>query len=91
MRKSLEEKIIYAVENEKLNFEKFFGKGCKWYHYYLVVVKLIWARNLCDSYEIYVYDDEYKNEHIATFTVDYVVQFNNNRFVPRLQKRDFYA
>ena len=72
MKKSLEEKLKYAVENHKLNFEKFFGNGCKWYNYYLVAWELVWARNFCDGYEIFVYSNEYRDEHIATFTVDYV-------------------
>jgi len=86
MKKSLEEKIRNAVENHRINFEKFFGKGCKWYGYYLAVWELTWARNFCDGYEIQVYDNEYKNEHIATFTLDYICEYNNGYYlVPRLQ------
>ena len=86
MKKSLEERLRYAIESDKFKFEKFFGNGCKWYSYYLVVWELVWARNFCDGYKIHVYDSEYKNEHIATFTVDYVLEYNNGYyFVPRLQ------
>ena len=51
MKKSLDKRLRYAVENHKLNFEKFLGKGCKWYHHYLIVWELVWARNFCDGYQ----------------------------------------
>jgi hypothetical protein len=86
MKQSLEEKLRCAVENHRLNFEKYFGNGCKWYHHYLVVDELILARNLWDGYEINVYDNEYRNEHIATFIVDYVLNPKDGYYlVPRLQ------
>jgi len=86
MKKSLEEKIRSAVENDKLNFEKFIGSGYKWYHYYLVVVELVWARNFCDGYDIYVYNNEFLDEHLATFKVDFVIKYNNGfNYVPRIQ------
>jgi len=86
MKKSLEERVRYAVENHKLNFEKYFGKGCKWYEYYLVANELIWVRNLRDGYEILVYSDEYRSECIAIFIVDYVPnQESGYCLVPRLQ------
>jgi len=72
MKKSLEERLKYAIENNNLIFEKFFGDGSKWYYYYLVVVELVWVRNFYDGYVIFVYNNEYQDEHIATFTVDYV-------------------
>jgi len=72
MKKSIEEKLRYSVENHKLNYEIFFGKGCKWYHHYFVVDELVWSRNFCGGYEIFVYDNEHQNEHIATFIVDYI-------------------
>ena len=86
MRKTLEEKLKNAVENRKLNYEKYFGNGCKWYQYYLVVIELVWARNFCDGYEINVYDSEVKSEHYGTFTVDYIASSKNPYGLsPRLQ------
>ena len=87
MKKTLEQKLKYAIDNDKFNFEKFFGNGHKWYNYYIVVVELVWARNLCDGYEIYVYDNEYKDNHIVTFTLDYITAYNNGYYsLPRLQQ-----
>jgi len=95
MKKSLEEKLRYVIENDKLNFEKFLGNGCKWYDHHLIVNELVWARNFRDGYELLIYSDEYKNEHIATFIIDYVVEYNHGyHFVPRLQTdyiREDYA
>ena len=86
MKKSLEERLRYAVENHKLNFEKFFGRGCKWYHNYLIVWELVWARNFCDGYQIFVYDNEYISEHNATFVVEDVPdQKGEYCLVPKLQ------
>ena len=91
MKKSLEEKLKYAVENHKLNYEKFFGKGCKWYHYYLEIWELVWARNFIDGYQIFVYDSKDRKEHYGTFTVDYIAS-SKNRYglVPRL-KTDYVS
>jgi hypothetical protein len=88
MKKSLEEKLKYAVENDRLKFEKFFGNGCKWYHYYLEIWELMWARNFCDGYKIHVYDSEERREHYGTFLVDYVFAEKGYQLVPRLQKQD---
>ena len=86
MRKTLEEKLRYAVENHKLNYEKYFGNGCKWYHYYLEIWELVWARNFCDGYKIFVYNNEYWNKHLATLTVDYVPNTKGSYcLVPRLR------
>jgi len=52
MKKSLEEKLKYAVENHKLKYEKYFGKGSKWYRYYLEIWELVWVRNFIDGYQI---------------------------------------
>ena len=56
MKKPLEDKLKYIVENHKLNYEKYYGDGCKWYNYHLEIWKLFWARNLRDGYKIFVYD-----------------------------------
>jgi len=86
MKKSLEEKIKYVVENHKLNYKKFFGCGCKWYHYYLVILELSWARDFCDGYKIFVYGDECKDDHIATFIVDYAPNPKDGCWLtPRIQ------
>jgi len=85
MKKSLEEQLKYAVENHKLNYEKYFGCGCKWYHYYLEIWELVWARNFCDGYQIFVYDSEDRRKHYGTYISEYVPEEKGYCFVPRLQ------
>jgi hypothetical protein len=86
MKKSLEEKLRLAVENHRLNYEKYFRKGCKWYNYYLEIGELVWARNFRDGYQIHVYDSEERKEHYGTFTVDYIASPKNRYgLVPRLK------
>jgi len=85
MKKSLEEKLKNAVENDRLNYKKYLGKGCKWYNYYLEIWELIWARNLCDGYKIHVYDSVDRKEHYGTFIVDYVPAEKGCWFTPTLK------
>ncbi len=66
----LEQKILKAIENNKLN-PNIFGER-HWYNYFIKVEGLVWARNLCDGYLIHVYSDGYKSEHLDTFTLEYV-------------------
>jgi hypothetical protein len=91
MKKTLEEKLRYAVENRKLNYEKYFGKGCKWYHYYLEILELVWAKDLRDGYKIHVYGSENRKEHYVSFTVDYVsCPKNPYGLIPRV-KTDYLS
>ncbi|MDR1984267.1 MAG: hypothetical protein LBQ28_05525 [Prevotellaceae bacterium] len=69
--KSLEEKIQRALYTNKLNPAKYTGKGKRWYNYYVEAYELVWARNFRDGYEIMVYENEEKREHLATVMVDY--------------------
>ena len=89
-RKTLEVKLRYAVENDKLKFSKYYGDGCKWYHYHLEIWVLVWARNFCDGYRIFVSDSEDKRKHYGTFTVDYVPAEKGYHLVPRL-KTDYLS
>ena len=92
MKKSLEEKLRNAVENNRFNYEKHFGDGCKWHDYHLIVNELVWARNIWDGYEIDVYTNEYRKQHIATLMVDYIPNPKGGYcFVPRLQTDYFNA
>lgn len=64
---NIETKILKAIDTNKLNPE-ILGER-KWYNYFISVNKLVWFRNLWDSYEIHVYSDEYKTLHLGTFKI----------------------
>jgi hypothetical protein len=64
--KSIEEKIIRAIENKKLNPEKLGER--KWYNYFIRVTELVWARNFYDGYKIEVYNEK-GGVHLATVKV----------------------
>ena len=64
---SIENKVIRAINTNKLNPTKLGER--KWYNYFISVDELIWARNFVDGYLIDIYSDEYKTEHLATYTL----------------------
>ena len=64
---TIETKIKQAVQTNKLN-PQILGER-KWYNYYIQVNKLIWNRNFWDGYQIHIYSDKYKTEHLATVTI----------------------
>jgi hypothetical protein len=64
---NLQAKILTAVKTNKLNPTKLGER--KWYKYFISVDELIWARNFVDGYLIDIYSDEYKTEHLATYTL----------------------
>jgi hypothetical protein len=85
--KSLEEKLKRAIETNKLNPDRYLGYGKYWYQYFLVATELVWARNLCDGYNLCFYDNDGKYErqtHIATFKLDYVLG-DHYYMQPRIQ------
>ena len=65
----LQIKILNALKNNKFNPNKLGDR--KWYNYFISIDELIWSRNLIDGYLIYIYSDEYKSEHIATYTLTF--------------------
>ncbi len=68
MRK-LQTKILQALQTKKFNPE-ILGER-KWYNYFISVDELFWARNFIDGYLIHVYSNEFKSEHLATYTLSY--------------------
>ena len=67
----LQTKILTALKTNKLNPTKLGER--KWYNYLISVDELFWARNFIDGYLIHIYSDEYKTEHLATYTLSYDV------------------
>lgn len=68
--------ILTALKTNKLNPNKLGER--KWYNYFIAVDELIWARNFVDGYSIDIYSDEYKTEHLATYTITYDVFKNED-------------
>ena len=66
---NLQNKILNALQTKKFNPEKLGER--KWYNYFISVDELVWARNFIDGYLIHIYSDEYKKEHLATYTLTY--------------------
>jgi hypothetical protein len=66
---NLQIKFQNALKNNKFN-PKILGER-NWYNYFISVDELIWARNFIDGYLIHIYSDEYKLEHLATYTLTY--------------------
>ena len=68
---NLQSKILKAIKTNKFNPARLGER--KWYNYFISVDELIWARNFVDGYLIHIYSDEYKTEHLATYTLTYNV------------------
>lgn len=64
MQLKIESKIRKALKTNRLN-PTILGER-NWYNYFIAVNELVWSRNLKDDYEIHVYNDESKSEHLAT-------------------------
>ena len=62
----IEEKIITAIDNNKLKLQN--GER-NWYQYYISIKELVWARNNHDGFVIDVYSDEFKSSHITTVLI----------------------
>ena len=67
----IQSKILTALKTNKLNPTKLGER--KWYNYFISVDELFWARNFVDGYLIDIYSDEYKKDHLATYTLTYDV------------------
>lgn len=72
----LQSKILTALKTNKLNPTKLGER--KWYDYFISVDELVWARNFVDGYCIDIYSNEYKTEHLATYTLAYDIFKNEN-------------
>ncbi|UGS23914.1 hypothetical protein [Flavobacterium channae] len=66
---NLQTKILNALKTNKLNPNKIGER--QWYKYFISIKELVWARNFIDGYLIHIYSDEFKTEHLATYTVTY--------------------
>lgn len=64
---NIEAKILKAVETNKLN-PSILGER-NWYNYFISVSELVWLRNLKDGYEIHVYNNSSKSEHLVTIII----------------------
>jgi hypothetical protein len=64
---SIELKIKRAIETNKLNPEILGERN--WYNYFIYVIELVWSRNNYDGYQIEVYTDNSKREHLATVII----------------------
>lgn len=67
----IQSKILKALKTNKFNPTKLGER--KWYNYFISIDELVWARNFIDGYLIHIYSDEYKTEHLATYTLSYDV------------------
>ena len=75
---NLQTNILNALKTNKLNPNKIGER--KWYKYFISIKELVWARNFIDGYLIHIYSDEFKTEHLATYTLTYDV-FTNEDFL----------
>jgi len=64
---SLEDKILNALKTNRLNPEILGERN--WYNYFIRVSELIWERNNYDGYQIEVYSDSSKRDHLATIKI----------------------
>ncbi len=64
---SLEDKILKAINTNKLN-PKILGER-RWFNYFIRVTELAWARNNFDGYQIDVFTDNSKREHLVTVKI----------------------
>ena len=83
----LQTKILTALKTNKLNPNKLGER--KWYNYFISVTELVWARNFVDGYCINIYSDEYKTEHLATYTSLYDI-FKNEDVLQVNYEKEWY-
>lgn len=63
---NVEKKVITAIETNKLKLKN--GER-NWYHYYISIKELVWARNNHDGFVIDIYSDKDKSSHLATVLI----------------------
>ena len=64
---SVENKILKALKTNKLNPE-ILGERI-WFNYFIRVTELVWARNNYDGYQIDIFTDNSKREHLVTVKI----------------------
>lgn len=64
---SVENKVLKALKCNKLNPEILGERN--WYNYFIRVTELVWTRNNYDGYQIDVYSDNSKREHLVTIKI----------------------
>lgn len=64
---SIEVKILKAIETNKLN-PSILGER-KWCNYFIRVNELVWSINNHDGYQIEIYSDNEKTEHLGTVRI----------------------
>lgn len=64
---TLELKIRRAIETKKFNIEILGERN--WYNYFIRVSELVWVRNNYDGYQIEVYSDCSKINHLGTVII----------------------
>lgn len=67
MSLKIESKIRKSLKTNKLN-PKILGER-NWYNYFIRVTELVWARNNYDGYQIEVYSDNSKRDHLVTIKI----------------------
>lgn len=73
---NIQTKISNALKTNKFNPIKTGER--KWYDYFLSIEELVWSRNFIDGFLIHVYSDEFKTEHLATYTITHDVHKNED-------------
>ena len=64
---NLQSKILTALKTNKLN-PKILGER-NWYNYFIRITELTWGRNNFDGYQIEIYTDSSKAEHLVTIKI----------------------
>jgi hypothetical protein len=64
---SLENKVLKALKTNKLNPEILGERN--WYNYFIRVTELVWTRNNYEGYQIDIYTDNSKTEHLITVKI----------------------
>tara|TARA_R110002096_G_scaffold405303_1_gene603362 strand:- start:85 stop:327 length:243 start_codon:yes stop_codon:yes gene_type:complete len=70
----IESKILRALQTNKLN-PNILGER-NWYKYFIAVDELVWSRNLWNGYNINIYTDRYKSEHLGNYWIGFDICFN---------------
>ena len=65
----IESKILKALQTNKLN-PNILGER-NWYNYFIAVDELVWSRNLWNGYNINIYTDSYKSEHLGNYWIGF--------------------
>jgi hypothetical protein len=64
---SVKKRILRSLYNNRLNPTNLGER--KWNRYFIRVAELIWERNHKDGYQLEIYNDSSKLEHLATIVI----------------------